>query len=110
MKLPSPYQAMWVLAMFDLPVDDKEARKHYTRFRKALLREGFMMLQYSVYGRYCTSEASSQVNRNRIRAALPPAGQVRLVSITDVQFGKMEVFQGKKRKEPEPQGEQLDLF
>ncbi|HHT9133449.1 MAG TPA: CRISPR-associated endonuclease Cas2, partial [Candidatus Avalokitesvara rifleensis] len=48
----SEYRAMWLFAMFDLPVDTKKARREYTRFRKALLTEGFTMLQYSVYARY----------------------------------------------------------
>lgn len=40
---------MWVFAMFDLPVDSKDARRQYSRFRKELLKQGFMMLQYSGY-------------------------------------------------------------
>ncbi|MGH9455773.1 MAG: CRISPR-associated endonuclease Cas2, partial [Terriglobia bacterium] len=43
----SGYRAMWLFAMFDLPVDEKELRREYTQFRKGLLREGFTMLQYS---------------------------------------------------------------
>jgi len=48
----SAYRAMWLMAMFDLPVETKENRRHYTRFRKLLMKDGFMMLQYSVYARY----------------------------------------------------------
>jgi CRISPR-associated endonuclease Cas2 len=36
---------MWVLAMFDLPTDTKKARREYTLFRKALLRDGFTQMQ-----------------------------------------------------------------
>ncbi len=52
----SAYRFMWVVVMFDLPVDTKKARREYTRFRKKLLRDGFMMLQYSVYARHCASK------------------------------------------------------
>ena len=40
----SEYSALWLFAMFDLPVDTKRARKEYTRFRKALISQGFLML------------------------------------------------------------------
>lgn len=96
--------------MFDLPVVSKSERRQYTRFRTTLLRAGFTMLQFSVYARHCASEESSDAIRDSIRAALPPDGQVRLLSITDKQFGKMEVFFGKKRKQVEDPPAQLMLF
>ena len=46
---------MWVVAMFDLPVETQQNRRDYARFRKALLKDGFMMLQFSVYARYLPS-------------------------------------------------------
>jgi CRISPR-associated protein Cas2 len=101
---------MWLFTMFDLPVDTKKARKEYTRFRKALISQGFLMLQFSVYARYCASEEAGQVHRNHIHGILPPDGQVRLMSITDRQFGKMEVFYGKLRQEAEQAPQQLMLF
>jgi len=96
--------------MFDLPVDTKKARRAYARFRKALLAEGFQMLQFSVYARYCASEERSRTFRRRIRAWLPPHGQVRLLAITDRQFGKMVIFEGKKRRKAESVPQQLSLF
>ncbi|GAB4433903.1 MAG: hypothetical protein OHK0040_04730 [bacterium] len=36
---------MWLLVMFDLPVDTDIARKEYRDFRKALLEDGFIMLR-----------------------------------------------------------------
>ena len=68
------------------------------------------MLQFSVYARYCASEEASQVHRKRISGALPPDGEVRLMTLTDRQFGKMQVFHGKKRREPEHAPQQLELF
>ena len=101
---------MWVFALFDLPVDTKEARKQYAKFRKALLREGFTMLQFSVYARHCPSEEAGDVYRARIRDALPPDGQVRVMVVTDRQFGKMDVFYGKKRKRAEAPPTQMVLL
>lgn len=106
----SGYRQMWLFALFDLPVTTKGARKEYSSFRKALLKEGFTMLQFSVYARYCDSEEASEVFRRRIRKAMPPEGQVRVVSVTDRQFGKMETFIGKKRAANEEPPPQLLLF
>ena len=106
----SAYKGMWLFAMFDLPVTTPRARRDYTRFRKLLIREGFSMLQYSVYARYYASEERTLAQRRRLRESLPPKGQVRLLAVTDRQFGKMEVFLGKSRKTAEKPPEQLLLF
>jgi CRISPR-associated protein Cas2 len=101
---------MWLFALFDLPVDSSKARREYTRFRKALIRQGFSMLQFSVYARYCASEERDEILRKQLRRILPPEGQVRLMAITDRQFGKMDVYEGKRRVEIEKAPEQLKLF
>ena len=101
---------MWVVAMFDLPVDTKEARRAYTRFRKMLLRDGFSQMQYSVYIRHCASEENAAVHIGRVDAGVPDAGEVRVLTITDKQFQRMRVFWGKLRKPPESAPAQLELF
>jgi len=106
----SGYRAMWLFAMFDLPVDEPALRKEYSQFRKTLLKEGFTMLQYSVYVHYVASEEAEQAYRNRVHQALPSHGQVRLVSLTDRQFEKMEVYVGKKRERAEDPPHQMMLF
>ena len=101
---------MWIFALFDLPVDTKQHRREYTQFRKSLLREGFVMLQFSVYARHGASEESIESVRDNVRDALPPHGQVRLLAVTDHQFGRMEVYFGKKRRPVEDPPAQLMLF
>lgn len=101
---------MWVFAMFDLPVDSKEARREYRQFRDALLDDGFMMLQYSVYARPCPSEENAKVHMERIEEALPPSGQVRVLCLTDMQYSRMKIFYGKEPRPPEKQPEQLSFF
>ena len=106
----SGYRGMWLCAMFDLPVDSKEARKEYVRLRNTLLDDGFTMLQFSVYARYCVSEEASVAHRSHVRKVIPSGGQVRLLSITDRQFGKMDIFYGKTRKKAEKKPTQAMLF
>lgn len=106
----SGYRAMWLFAMFDLPVVTKAEKKKAARFRRDLLLRGFSMLQYSVYARHCTSEEFADGIKAEVRQFLPDNGQVRLVAITDRQFGKMEVFRGKSATRPEEPPPQLMLF
>ena len=106
----SAYRCMWLLAMFDLPVETAENKRDYVRFRRALLKDGFMMLQFSVYARFIPSEEAAEAHRRTIRQVIPPLGQVRLIAVTDHQFGRMEVFYGKKPHEPEEIPEQILLF
>ena len=44
---------MRIIVMFDLPVITDKEKKTATKFRKFLLDEGFIMMQYSVYSRIC---------------------------------------------------------
>ncbi len=101
---------MWLFAMFDLPVNKPDLRREYAQFRASLLKQGFSMLQYSIYVHYVASEDSEETLRRKVHAALPSHGQIRIVSVTDRQFEKMEVFVGKKRKPVEDPPLQLGLF
>ena len=102
--------SMWIIVLFDLPTETKQARKQYTKFRAELLKNGYSMMQYSVYIRHSASAENSSVHTQRIRSALPPQGEVRILRLTDKQFGKMEVFYGEKRLPPEKAGLQLQFF
>lgn len=104
------YKRMWILAMFDLPTDTKRARKAYALFRKKLLKDGFDMLQYSVYARHCSSKDNADVHIQRISRAVPSDGEVRILAVTEKQFARMSVFWGKRRKMPEQAPNQLELF
>ena len=95
---------------FDLPTDTKEARKDYARFRKYLLKNGFSMMQYSIYMRHHASGENAVVHGKRIKNALPLDGEVRILQITDKQFGKIQVFYGKRAKPVEKPPTQLQFF
>jgi CRISPR-associated protein Cas2 len=109
-QLPWGWRSMWVIAMFDLPVDTPAARKAYTRFRKDLLDDGFTMMQFSVYSRHCASIDNADVHVARMGEKLPSAGEVRFLTITDRQFSRIKVFWGKKRAKTPLSPAQLELF
>lgn len=110
MILGSPYRTMWVVVFFDLPTETPENKKNYVKFRKALLLDGFIMLQYSVYARCCPSEENAQVHLKRVEKIVPPDGQVRVLQLTGKQFERMKIYEGKIRVKPEKEWSQLTLF
>ncbi len=101
---------MWIIVLFDLPTDTPKARKEYTQFRKHLLDDGYTMMQYSVYMRHSASDENALVHTKRVKLALPPDGEVRIIKITDKQFGNIDVFYGKRRKSIESPPLQLQFF
>ncbi len=106
----SGYRAMWLIAMFDLPVQTPSTRRAAARFRIRLRKNGFTMMQYSVYIRHCASQENVEVHIQRVKAILPAEGEVRLITFTDKQFERMQVFYGKIRKKTEDPPLQLEFF
>lgn len=98
---------MWLIAMFDVPVATREQRRRYARLRQGLLRQGFLRMQYSVYAKFLPSEEAAKSCRSRVRDLVPAGGDLRLLAITDIQYARMQVFEGKKRLRPESAPDQL---
>ena len=82
--------------MFDLPVGTKEERKAAAKFRQFLLKDGYYMMQFSVYIRLCNSIESSNTHQARIMQRLPKSGSVRALLITERQFESMKILCGEK--------------
>jgi CRISPR-associated protein Cas2 len=83
----SPFRMGWILVMFDLPVLTPDERKTAARFRHDLLDEGYLMLQWSVYARPCISYEQMDTHIARVKKMTPAAGNVRLMFLTDQQWG-----------------------
>ncbi|QZE15969.1 CRISPR-associated endonuclease Cas2 [Halosquirtibacter laminarini] len=101
---------MWIMVFFDLPTDTKTERKEAARFRKALLKDGFVMFQFSVYFRFCTCREMADLHIQRIKKVLPSKGKISILAVTDHQFGKMELFIGRKVDQSIERPQQLQLF
>lgn len=106
----SEYRIMWVLVFFDLPTDTKKERKAAVDFRKRLISDGFVMFQFSIYMRHCPSAENAAVHVKRVKSILPSLGQVGILTITDKQFGAMELFTENKVQKPPIEYIQLELF
>jgi CRISPR-associated protein Cas2 len=105
-----PIEDIGVMAFFDLPTETKKDRKIYTDFRKKMMKDGFTMFQFSIYLRHCPSHENADVHIKRVKTALPEKGNIGILTITDKQFGMMELFQGKTEKQVDTPYQQLELF
>jgi CRISPR-associated protein Cas2 len=104
------YRILWVFVFFDLPVETAMDRRNYALFRKGLIKDGFTMLQYSIYVRHCNSRENADVHTKRVKRLLPPHGEIIVFSLTDKQFGMMELFRECKQTEKPATPQQLELF
>jgi len=101
---------VWIFVFFDLPTETKKDRKEYAKFRKSLQKDGFTMMQYSIYVRHCSSRENADVHINRVKSFLAPKGEIILFTLTDKQFGMMEFFRSAKETHRPATPQQLELF
>lgn len=90
-----------LLCMFDLPTTTKDEMKRYRTFRKALLENGFVMLQYSIYYRSLPNRSSLKKYEAILKKKVPRAGNVRLLYVTETQFQDMLLLSGDRSKQEE---------
>lgn len=101
---------MWLIVFFDLPVKTKKERRAANTFRGFLKKDGYDMLQLSVYARICRGREVVDKHLRRLEMNLPPSGFVRAMQVTDKQYGRMHVLLGGRRAQEEIATEQLLLF
>lgn len=93
---------MRLMVFFDLPVGTKEERREATRFRNALLKNGYYMVQFSVYARLCNGVDSSFMHMNKLKSFAPITGSIRCMIVTERQYASISVLSGKKTKNELP--------
>ncbi len=104
------YRIMWLFVFFDLPTNTKAERRHAAQFRKALEKDGFTMMQYSVYVRHCASKENMAVHLNRVRKSMPPSGYTSILSVTDKQYGEIRNFWGHVEQKRAGMPQQLEFL
>ena len=90
---------MRVLDFFDLPVVTNENRKSYSKFRKFLLKNGFIMLQESVYCKLALNGTAVNAIIDNIYKNKPQEGLVQLLTVTEKQYSKMDIIIGEVKNE-----------
>ena len=104
------YRILWIIVFFDLPTESKKEKRAAARFRHDLMEDGFTMFQFSIYVRHCASRENAEVHLRRVKSFLPEKGHVCILTITDKQFGMIEVFYAAKLAERPDVPQQLELF
>ena len=89
---------MWIVVMFDLPVVEKKERKAATDFRNGLLDQGFSMSQFSVYMRFCTSQAQEDTLCKKVENGLPLGGKVHVLQFTDKRYERIISYHGQAKQ------------
>ena len=92
------YKFMRLILFFDLPVETAKERRDYNRFHKFLLKNGFIMMQKSVYTKLVINNVTSLAVKQRIRKNVPSAGVVELLEITENQFSRLEYLAGEGKQ------------
>ena len=68
--------------MYDMPVDTAEKRRSYTRFRKFLIRNGYVAMQKSVYVKLLRTITRVNIEMNMVRNAAPKMGTINIPPMT----------------------------
>ena len=90
---------MRVIVFFDLPVQTSEQRREYTQFRKHLVKNGFIMMQESVYCKLALNMSAVGAIMENVRRNKPPEGLVQMLVVTEKQFARMEYVVGEAQSE-----------
>ncbi len=93
------YRYMRVLVMFDLPIVTPAGRREYAKFRRFLIKAGFLMLQESVYTKIAQNTTMADAIIENVKKNKPPEGLVQVLKVTEKQYGKMEYIVGSSESE-----------
>lgn len=85
---------MRMIVFFDLPTETAEDRRAYRRFRGGLIKNGFIMMQESVYCKLLLNSTADMTAREAVRKLRPPRGIVQIMTITEKQFSRIEYLTG----------------
>ncbi len=93
------YRFMRVLVLFDLPVNNSAQVREYNKFRKYLIKSGFMMMQKSVYCKLALNLTAVYAIIENLRKNHPDEGLVQVLTLTEKQFSKIEFIVGSSYSE-----------
>ena len=85
---------MRLLVLFDLPMETPGQRKVYARFRKFLVKSGYLMMQKSVYSKLALTDRVAAGLIAKLRENKPTEGVVQVLKITERQYASMECIAG----------------
>ncbi len=104
------YRFVRILVFFDLPVITNEDKRNYRSFRKYLIKNGFIMMQESVYCKMAVTRGAAEQIVKNIRSNKPPQGLVQLLTVTEKQFAAMEMITGEFKSDVLDSDERLVII
>lgn len=93
------YRFMRVIVFFDLPTEKESDRRAYRKFRGFLVKNGFVMMQESVYSKIALNYTGVYKIIDEIKKNNPGRGSVEVLTVTEKQFSKMEIIAGECKKD-----------
>lgn len=87
---------MRLIVFFDLPVETAAQRKRYAAFRKELIKDGYLMMQKSVYSKLAINDAAAAAAIDRLRRNHPADGLVQVLKVTEKQYATIECIVGRE--------------
>ena len=101
---------MRVLVFFDLPTETSENRREYRKFHKLLIKNGFLMMQESLYCRMLLTPSAGNAVLGVLRKNRPPNGIVQILTVTEKQFASIEYLTGGHHSEVLESDERLIIL
>lgn len=87
---------MRLMVFFDLPVETPAQRKRYAQFRKFLIKDGYLMMQQSVYSKLVINRAAAAGAIGRLSKHRPSEGLVQVLEVTEKQYATMVCIAGRE--------------
>jgi CRISPR-associated protein Cas2 len=86
---------MRIIVFFDLPTLTDKDKREYRKFRKLLIKNGFVMMQESVYSRMVLNQTVQNSVIEMLKKNKPIAGLVQAIVVTEKQFANTVNICGK---------------
>lgn len=90
-------RVMRVIVFFDLPITTIQGIRAYTKFRRFLLKDGFIMMQESVYSKLAQNQLAANALISHVRKNSPDEELIQILTVTEKQYSNMEMIIGNKK-------------
>lgn len=88
---------MRILLLFDLPSVESYEKKEYRVFKQALAKNGYTMIQFSVYMKPMNGQIKIDNEIKKLSKYIPDSGNIRLLQMTEKQYQEMHIILGCKK-------------
>jgi CRISPR-associated protein Cas2 len=85
---------MRLVLNFDLPQVTLRDKRIYRRFRKELIKYGFVMNQYSMYSKLCLNSTQQKRTEDYLEKIKPESGIVEYFCLTEKQYARRRLLIG----------------